>query len=376
MKRLLSLLCCFMPAMVHANPEPLITDANDFCMEMAVRLGSGDIGYLVDQLDMSGIQSSLRFAGGMMLSNDDAAGVVGGMKKGLRNTSARWALPWDVMPAFANGRNMECVLVGHVGRDGMEDGALYGIRLVVRRAGQGFVLKDIVYANGETILGRGLSLVSRIIESHAVLENPYMHSEAEVARAREFTHFVKVSAAGVPEYAVKLYMRASQEIQQHPALSEVFLMNAQKLEEEKYKEALAYYAKNMDQKLQDPLLLIDHYHYQGDFEKALALLDKLEPFFANSYAIDYLRVGLRLQMGDRKALHAAILSTLEKQPDMESIYWILLDDYVSHREYENAIAVLEVLKVVYGFEFNKKLDKDEKYAELGRSPEYRRWWKK
>lgn len=361
----------------HAAGNELVHDLGDFCMELASRLAAGDTDYMLSRLDQSRLLADMRFIGDRLASPDELKALAEGINRGLSRNVMQWKLPWHIAAVARGNPEGSCTLVGNLGHDETTSASgLVGIRLIVEKSENDFVLKDVVYPNGSSLFVKATMMMPDLFRAIEIMEKPFLHDPQTVQDARELIRLIHAIGAGDDEAIVSGYKKSGEHIRQNELLADRFMASAQLLPEKEYRESLVFYIENVKAEIQDPTLLIDHYYFLGKTDLALAALERISPFYAGSYSVGVLSTSLQQTGGDLAALETKALALLEQNPNVEAVYWLLFNEYVHDREYERATLVMDVLVNAYGYTFGRTLKSEPAYLEFSRSPEFRRWRKR
>lgn len=364
-------------APAHAAGNELVHDLGDFCMELASRLAAGDADYMLSRLDQSRLLADMRFIGDRLASPEELKALAEGINRGLSKNVMEWKIQWHVAAVARGNPEGSCTLVGNLGHDEATSAvALAGIRLIVAKSENDFVLKDVVYPNGGSFFAKATMLLPDLFRAGEIMKKPFLHDPQEVQDARELVRLLQAAGAGDNAAIVSYYKQSGAHVLQNAVLADRFIVAAQALPEKEYRESLEFYLENVKAEVQDPIHLIDHYHFLGKTDLALSALERVSPFYAGSYSVGVMRVALQQPGGDLAALESKVLALLEQNPNVEAVYWLLLNEYVHDREYERATLVMDVLVNAYGYTFGRTLKSEPAYVEFSRSPEFRRWRKR
>jgi len=148
-------------------------------------------------------------------------------------------------------------------------------------------------------------------------------------------------------------------------------------DEQAYREALDAAARYFGDDPRLALLLMDHYMYTEQWDKAHTAVDNLAAYTGGDAAIDGLRANVYLLTGnDAEALHWAE-RTVEGDATYEDGYWTRLEANVNLGHFEAAVNDLQILEHTFGYSFDAQaLAEIEGYEAFGRSDAFRRWARK
>ncbi|HDP89630.1 MAG TPA: hypothetical protein ENN42_06710 [Thioalkalivibrio sp.] len=144
--------------------------------------------------------------------------------------------------------------------------------------------------------------------------------------------------------------------------------------EEAYRQALDAAAHQFGDQPEMALLLVDHYIYGGDWDRAHQALDDLNRYTGGDAAIDGMRANIYLLAEDDANALRWAQRAIDGDADYEEAYWTRLQANVNQGYFDAATDDLRVLVARFEYEFDvEQLASLEGYQAFGRSAPFRRW---
>ena len=145
-------------------------------------------------------------------------------------------------------------------------------------------------------------------------------------------------------------------------------------DEQAYREALAAAAQQFGDRPEMALLLVDHYLYNGEWDRAHEALDNLNRYTGGDAAIDGMRANIYLLAEDDAQALTWAQRAIDGDADYEEPYWTRLQANVNQGRFDAAVTDLEVLEQRFAYEFDvEQLASLDGYQAFGRSAAFREW---
>ena len=219
-----------------------------------------------------------------------------------------------------------------------------------------------------TVLPLDRSLLDRLFGTHGV----------DDAAVRQFVELARLQRERRFDEWLVAYEQLPDSIRNARIMVILRVANANSSgDEQAYREALDAAARHFGDDPQLALLLMDHYMYTEQWDKAHAAVDNLAAYTGGDAAIDGLRANVYLLTGnDAEALHWA-QRTIEGDATYEDGYWTRLEANVNLGHFEAAVGDIQILETTFGYSFDAQaLAEIEGYEAFGRSDAFRRWARK
>jgi len=150
-----------------------------------------------------------------------------------------------------------------------------------------------------------------------------------------------------------------------------------RIDDATHRAALRHLAQSFGADADLQFMLIDHYLFEEQFDRALASLGALERAIGGE---DAATANLRgsILIGARRFTDAekACRRGMALEPDHEPAYWCLVSVGIGTRSGKIAVEGLKAYEAAFGTEFDlDKLGQLESYREIARTPEFAAWKK-
>lgn len=123
-----------------------------------------------------------------------------------------------------------------------------------------------------------------------------------------------------------------------------------------------------------PLLALPHLASAGKYRKVDASIRMIEGEIGRDAAVTSLRAQVLAARGKHGKALDAYADAIELDPSFEPAYWRVLDILVTQRAYADAVLVLDILAIKFGYSFDiEKLTEVSGYRDFARSSELRAW---
>jgi hypothetical protein len=144
-----------------------------------------------------------------------------------------------------------------------------------------------------------------------------------------------------------------------------------------YRAALDELARNYGSDPRAQGMLIDHYYFTKQYDKALTALGNLQARVGVDTENEFLRASLLAAAGRGEEAVAAMRKVIALNPDRRISYGMMMAIAVAAQRYQDALDAMNQAEVRFGLTFpHKALQSDPNYAGLLASPEYKAWRKK
>ncbi|WP_169979718.1 tetratricopeptide repeat protein [Tautonia rosea] len=147
---------------------------------------------------------------------------------------------------------------------------------------------------------------------------------------------------------------------------------AAEIDDEEYAAALADFRKFYPNDPSADLLMIDAHFLQGDFDEALAAINRLDQSIGGDAYLHVLRSNIHLERDDHAAAKSAISQAIDEEPWLIEAYWSLLGLSLSEEDFEETARLLDLIAENFEIEFND-LSEVPEYAGFVASPQYAEW---
>ena len=143
-----------------------------------------------------------------------------------------------------------------------------------------------------------------------------------------------------------------------------------------YQESLQLFYDQFKNDERFDLLFMDYYFQRKQYQKALASIESAEKRIGPDTGFYLLKAVMYQEMGQTKKFYAMCLKLIEHDVGYENTYWLLFDELVRQRQYEDAVLVLDVMHKAFSYSFSRnRFERDPDYAQLIRTNTFNQWIK-
>jgi tetratricopeptide (TPR) repeat protein len=144
--------------------------------------------------------------------------------------------------------------------------------------------------------------------------------------------------------------------------------------EAEYKRTLAVVASKYGDDPSAAFLLLDHYFYENQMEKAVQALTSVERRVGVDGVTTLLKANAYLGAGDFGQTIAYAKESMRLEPGRADPYHTLAAGYIGLKNYPEAVTAYKTLASEFGFAFERKAFlEDARFAEFAKSAEFARW---
>lgn len=142
-----------------------------------------------------------------------------------------------------------------------------------------------------------------------------------------------------------------------------------------YKDVLNSISENFGHDKRAGFMLIDHYYYQQEFEKALSSIERLSEAFDNNDAgMLLLKANTLMELKKYKKSYKVAEKCIQVESDFEDCYWSMVTGSVIEKDFASTVKHLKSLESVFGYQFDRSsFEGEEFYNEFVKSDEYSHW---
>ena len=257
--------------------------------------------------------------------------------------------------------------------DYTEGGHEYAILYLKRIAPGKIVVVDMFFLTSGQKLSVALGAASQLLlrPSKSILKRIFGKAEIDSKMLVAIRDIGKLRIAGKYKEAYDLITTLPEAIKKNRIVIDTSIQLAQYINDEEYRKQLTRLDKYYGQDETTTFILIDHYFFNGDYDKALLSMDRL---------IDRLGVDGALLNLKANAYYAAKKYTkaqeyarkaIQQEPSFEDAYWTLITTLTETGDYGGTILVLNQVEKKFGYKFkaedfetNKIYDKFVKTSEF------------
>jgi hypothetical protein len=143
---------------------------------------------------------------------------------------------------------------------------------------------------------------------------------------------------------------------------------------ELYKKTLATLHKQFKNNKKFDLIFFDYYVLTGQNRKALKAIENAEKRIGKDSGLSLMKALAYKASGNNKKFYAMCLEAINADMAYESTYWILLEELISKKHYNDAVLVLDIMTKVFSYSFTReRFETDPTYAGLSKSTVFDEW---
>ncbi|MDM3872551.1 hypothetical protein QSV34_14455 [Porticoccus sp. W117] len=179
-----------------------------------------------------------------------------------------------------------------------------------------------------------------------------------------------------PEPFLTAYENASEEVRSNDFMVDFYFRVASEVaDENQYRRALEVVAKYKSDDPKYAFILMDHYFYLEQFDKAIQALDSFEATLGiEDSAIALLKGNTQSVAGSYEAALSSYSKAKSIEPTLEDIYWGEVNIYVVKEDYKSLVALFAHMESAFGYLFSREDFLSEPYYEgFVQSPEFAAW---
>ena len=121
-------------------------------------------------------------------------------------------------------------------------------------------------------------------------------------------------------------------------------------------------------------MMLDYRFERGEYDKALAAVDRAEQSVGRNEGLDAIRMMLYEQQGKTREYYRAAANGLDINLGAEVIYWSLLDNFIREGAYADAVLVIDAIAHFLGYEFTQEsMASVPEYQAFAQSQDFAMW---
>ncbi len=351
----------------------------DFCRALEADALRGDTASLNARLDMDQFLDTA--VEGLEVSAKVKQDLYGGVKEGLQKggfgsqvvSQMQQRGMWKMLRLHKQkGRHMAWFRMKGL------SGVNYH-HLILAKNSQGEIRINDIYimATGELMsatLRRGL--LPMITSSNRSALAKLVASESDyIKHINKINEFQQSISRGQFQQAMQVYDSLPTSVQQSKTLLILRLTAAIQVDDmESYKKASETLRALYPNEPNADLLAIDSNTVLGDYEGALASIDRVDAAIGGDPYLDELRASLQLQNRNFDEAKRLALQATKLDPPSSDAYWVLVNITLQEQDHAGTLELLKTMNKTFELEFADLTTLPE-YANFVKSPEYQEWLK-
>lgn len=232
------------------------------------------------------------------------------------------------------------------------------------------------YATGQLYTETLRQYIATISPTPTLLGKVYDITSNRKENADALVELMTMYIRGENEKAVRKFLTLDEELRKSRLLNIIAFQSASAPDDmESYRKVL----KNIERYFNDDegmsYLLLDYYYLEGDYEKAMKAVDRVQSNFGVEDAgILALKANLLVEIGKVQEAAAYARRAIELEPEYEHSYLSLLVAQIEQKQYAQAISTADTLEQRFYYDFSPQvLSDNEFFADFLESAEYRKW---
>ena len=145
-------------------------------------------------------------------------------------------------------------------------------------------------------------------------------------------------------------------------------------QDDKYQEMLKELARHHSKDPAAAFMLIDHYFYEENWDKALESVGFIESKFGQDGVTELLRANIYYSKKDYANQERHAKRSIELEPDASDAYFTLLAGYLEIKEFQKVVSVFDQIMDRFEISFSRAdFEDDEVYKDFVKSNAYKNW---
>ncbi len=200
-------------------------------------------------------------------------------------------------------------------------------------------------------------------------------SEMERDRLKHFSQYLELTAAvsaGRGEQALGIYNALPESLQRDKHVLMLRLQASQTVDEPTFAAAIEAFHRCHPNALSPDLVLIDGHITYGQYDEALACIDRLDEAVGGDPYLNVMRAGIHVEMQDYAKAKQLVRQALDTDGTLVDAYWTLASISMLEKDFAETTRLLKTLADRFEIEM-ADLTTLPDYAEYVKSPHYQQW---
>lgn len=181
-------------------------------------------------------------------------------------------------------------------------------------------------------------------------------------------------AKGDFQSAFDFLQELPQSVKEEDVVNLMMVMISAQLGDDIYRRELSIFAERQSENPRYNFMLIDHYYYMGQYQKAFSAVEKMLKRYPNDAALMQIKAVIYLEQKEYQKADAVLQLAQQLEPDFEDTYWTGVAVNLRKKDYARMIYWLEQLEQQSGAQFDAaNFEDDETYKEFINSDEFLHW---
>ncbi|RBP51757.1 tetratricopeptide repeat protein [Arenicella xantha] len=308
----------------------------------------------------------------------DRRDYAAGLQKGFKDTSFSKQLFVESIPAEFNtvylglkDSRYPILRVDHA------NGGSEYIKLFARLDGRGRLrINDFYTGSSGRLTSVSMGAVSQLMlrPSESIIKRLFGKVDVDKALIGQFVELGKLRAEGKLLEAYEIVVALPDTLRHRVEMLHLSISLAGFLDDDLYREELALLAQHHGDDPGLAFLLIDHYFYEQQWDKAIKATTTSRDYWLDDGSFNLIFSQLFFESGDLQQSVMYARRALEVEPDYEDGYWNVVDKLSRSGDFNGVVNALDVLVDNYGYEFTDEYFASEPlYQTLLESKLFREW---
>jgi tetratricopeptide (TPR) repeat protein len=250
------------------------------------------------------------------------------------------------------------------------------IQLSRTNSGEIKIIDWFNYATGQLYTETLRQYIATISPTPTLLGKVYDITTNRKENADALLELMTMYIQGENEKAVRKFLTLDEELRKSRLLNVIAYQSTSVPDDmESYHKVLKNIERYFNTDESMSYLLLDYYYLEGDYEKAMKAVDRVQSTFGVEDAgILALKANVLVEMGKVEEAVAHARRAIEIEPEYEYSYLALLVAQVEQKQYGQAVSTADMLEKRFYYDFNPQVLSDyEDFAGFAESAEYRNW---
>lgn len=258
------------------------------------------------------------------------------------------------------------------------------VRLVLAEGGVEYLLLEVINdkivdmfiaSKGKTSIESTSELLQLTINpASGFIKRLFGKKEADEKLLEQVKTMSVQMTSGQNEAAFSTLMAMPEEVRNARVMIETGILLASRISDKLYSEQLSRLAQRFGNLPDTQFLLIDHYIYTEQLDKALESVDRIIERFGKDGPLLEIRSSINFLSNDVENAIVSIRTGIESEPTYESSYWVYIELMMHTYQYSEVLNTLDVLSHQFGYQFTRAaLEAEPFYQALTRSEAYQNW---
>ncbi|MBI5724982.1 MAG: hypothetical protein HZA50_13560 [Planctomycetes bacterium] len=259
-----------------------------------------------------------------------------------------------------------------------DDGLNYHEYILARDKDANIRINDIfIYLSGEPLSKtiRQIWVTILALDEHGKIKPNTPDSIKELAEATShLASIMSLIKTGKNQEALNKIQALPESVRNKKLVLIIRLLAAKSIGDKEYAEAMDTCSKFFGSDPSMNLLLIDHYIFAKQYDKAIDSINRLDAALYGDPYLNLARAGVFVDQGQPTLARETLKKAIMTDPTIVNIYWTLIGIELVEKNFKEVAALLTKLEKELG-EGIGKLDEIPEYKEFVASPEYTGWMK-